>query len=216
MNNSLTNLLTSKKIYEFLGIKEKQDFLTLKDLQTDIIKFQKIRNLILTIFENELSKLTLTKNIKLKFKHKELFMGNYLNLSIIDKENNYNFLFTKNDFQTDTNNKLILKQAKLIIQIIERLFLVFENSNILNNDFYKELYIYLDNYLRLIINGDGILLDFYNNLVNNDYKNEDLAFYYHNLDNILENIIVKDDLILDNYRSNLEIKKALKLYRGLK
>ena len=118
------------------------------------------------------------------------------------------------DASLDTSE--LRKKIKLIYPYIQGILALNEQSNVLDNLFYDELSICDENLERqLVANGNGIFLPF-KDYDNSDEKQDLLWYYYHNKNRILHNILVPDEEILEKYRTNVSLPKAMAIYKGNK
>ncbi len=223
----LKNLTKTKTNGIILNASVTNEQTSLWKIKQEIEKYRELRTYIINLFEQDV----ITTIRKTSFKYlkdvpypilidnKKLFIDNELAIKVFTKELVYeNCLFSKEKIEKGDRDcfELALIYAE-VNPYVRGLFNVLKESNLLNNSFYDDLEVMLDNenIKKLIINGEGIRLpieEFYK--LNMQDKNELLKFYYNNLKKILKNIMIFETKELNNYRSNISKKKVLELYRG--
>ena len=193
-------------------------------LNKEILVTRNLRNNIISLFEKDV--LNTIRNMDIEYlkkvpyplliDYKKLFNDNYLNLKIFTKKYSYtNYLFSNQDIKDDGEE--IEKIYNEIKPYIDGIYRIMEESKILNNTFYDQLEVLLYNkYLKKMnISGEGISLSLDNiNGLSNYQKHQLLIFYYDNIKKILKHIKVNEVEELNNYRSDINKQKILKIYRG--
>ena len=149
----------------------------------------------------------------------------YLDLKFLIDGGRVNCLLSETRIESiDVNDIKIEEKIDKILPLVRSLLLLYKNDetrSILANDIYNDLYVYIDNQIsNLIINNNGIILPDMSLKkldLTSDEKVELIHYYYDNLKKILEKILILDDKILDNYRTDLSRRKVLSLYkRGIR
>lgn len=206
---------------------EKKGFKTLEEIRLDLENLKSIRESLLQTFKNDSLKAISSFKDKndIKFPRRGIIQMDYLDLQILINNTRVYCLLSKNgiesinpsDLQIEEKISKMLPYVKSLLNIYQDI----KTRSILANDIYNDLYVSLDGKIKeLIINNNGVILpDSSISKLNLtlDEKIELIAYYYDNLTNILEKILIKDDIILDNYRTNLSKKKVLTNYkRGIK
>ena len=208
--------------------KEKySSFISLGNINNEILELRRIRFTLQKLFRDDVNKeLDWMKGSKIdssynvSFNPNKMFLKDYLILTIPTILGNSDCLFN-NDGLVGVNGEidsLLLQKCNKIIPYIKKLYNVIEQSKALNNSFYED-YSVVDNTNDKIfnINGDGIVLPFkeYDEF-QNPAMQEILIYYYKYYDDILKNVLIPNTQILNNYRRDINIDKALKLYKGEK
>ena len=198
--------------------------ITLRMLNFQLQDLKYIRDYILDTFKsdvrNEFDRLKGDRIEELKdieFDKEKLFLSKALCLKVPTDFGYTTCLVSKNgieDASLDTSE--LRKKIKLIYPYIQGILALNEQSNVLDNLFYDELSICDENLERqLVANGNGIFLPF-KDYDNSDEKQDLLWYYYHNKNRILHNILVPDEEILEKYRTNVSLPKAMAIYKGNK
>ena len=197
---------------------------SLSRIQNEINEFRNIRFDLLKKFQKDIdNELDFKKGSKIdynrvSFSPTSLFIEDYLALYIANALGDSLCLFNKNGMVSTSGFGYELEEkSEIILPFIKKLFNVKENSNVLDNSFYDTYPIYDDNTKVLNINGDGITLPFYEY---SDFENEEvqelLGYYYSNYKDIIKNILIPNTEKLNNYKTNDNKEKVLKLYKGVK
>lgn len=205
----------------------KKGFKTLDEVRCDLENLLLIRESLLEIFKTDVLK-KITKHGEkndLKFPQGGIITMENLNLKLIIDGKSVNCLLSDSKIESmDTSDIKIEERINKILPFVKSLLLLYkddETRNILANDIYNDLYVDIDNQINnLIINNNGIILSdlsLEKLKLTNLEKVELIKYYYDNLKKILEKILILDDKILDNYRTDLSKRKVLSLYkRGIK
>lgn len=221
--------LNNIKTYTAYGVLNKHletlEYLTnLSTLDKKIYQMKLVRCALLEKFKSDLEKTFRKYNsqdVRLEFNPKKLFQGNYLDLSLINKDESYNILISKNKIENASKySSLLDEKINQVYKYIEALYRVFENSdtnNIVSNSFYETMHLTLSSYQEeFLINGDGVRILPYNfvfNLLSEEEQLAALKFFYDNRIEVLEKIFLTDDKLLDNYRLNTSKRRVLSLYK---
>ena len=223
--NDLESIKNGKLVR--LNFKEKEygkNELTLLRLNSQIDDLRSIRSCILENFRNDCN-MTLDRlkgdkiesNTKIDFDPKLLFLSNYLFLTVPTIMGDINCLLSEKGLENTTfDSDELRNKIDMLLPYIKNLYNVKNNSNVLDNAFYENTKLYNNEYEHVLsINGDGIVLPFktYFDLDDNE-KQDLLAYYYSNWDKILRNIVVNENEILDKYRTNLNKDKVLNYYKA--
>ena len=207
--------------FNFLEDKKIDSLISLKIIDNRLSELRRIRSYIIELFKEDLE--TRVKGDKVDNKEsirlnpERLFLNDYLSLSISTSLGYNHCLFSKDTIvSSDSMISELENKIELILPYIKRIYEVFENTTILDNEFYDNIDIYNDNYDKVLnLNGNGAVLPFndYNDL-NDIEKQELLKYYYSNFQPILKNILVPNTEILDPFKENITKEKVLKLYKG--
>ena len=222
--NDLESIKNGKLVKYNFGYKDNSKEINLHKLNEQIKDLRYIRNYILEKFKNDVknefdniigSRIDEHKNID--FDPKMLFLSKYLFLTIPTMFGDTTCLVSEHGIENASfNTPELEKKLNLIFPYIRGILHLKEKSNVLDNRFYNDIYIYDSNSNKvLVLNGDGIFLPFRNYFDLDENLPELLFYYYQNLDSILENINVPDGEILDVYRTNVSKQKALAIYKGI-
>jgi len=206
---------------------EKKGFKTLEEIRLDLENLKIIRETLLQNFKKDSLKAISSFKDKndIKFPRRGIIQMDYLDLQVLINNTRVNCLLSKKGIESiNTIDKKIEERINKMLPYVKSLLNIYqdmETRSILANDIYNDLYVSLNGKIKeLIINNNGVILpDSSISKLNLtlDEKIELIAYYYDNLTNILEKILIKDDIILDNYRTNLSKKKVLTNYhRGIK
>lgn len=226
------NELNKVMIYGREGIlinklEEKKGFKTLEEVRSDLEKLKSIREELLNAFRNDsLREINSFKDKnEIKFPRRGIITMNYLDLELFINSRRVSCLLSKNGIESiNTNDLKIEEKISKMLPFVKSLLDIYNNTDtrsILSNDIYNDLYVLFDSPIKeLIINNNGVILSDSSLSKLNltlDEKIELIGYYYDNIKSILEKILVKDDIILDNYRTDLSKKKVLTYYkRGIK
>ena len=206
--------------------KRGEERINLYKLDAEIRKVREIRNYIIRLFEQDslrkIKRMNLPYikeiNYPIIIDYKRLFEGDLLSLKVFT--NKYIYASTKVGdrglVDTDIKSYDINIIISEITKYIEGLFRIRENCNILDNSFYDEadIMLYYKYLQKLIVSGDGVKLPIASYKLDSHERCELLRFYYDNLKMILKRIEISDSEKLDNYRTNINKRKLLELYRG--
>ena len=202
-------------------------FISLASVRNEIIELRNIRFKLLNKFKNEVnSELDWNRGCKIDSSYKmsfiptKLFLQNYLSLTIPTILGDCECLFDENGL-VGTNGEItrdLIEKVDIIMPYVKKLFVVKNNSIVLNNEFYKTYPVLDDNNNPVFnINGDGIVLPYKEyEEYRTQMMQEILAYYYQNIEEILKNVLIPNTEILNNYRKDISKEKILKLYKGEK
>ena len=222
----LERIKNGKLVRLNMNTKEKYSSLvSLSTVQNELSEFKNIRFDVLRKFQKDIDdELDWKKGSKIEynrvsFSPTSLFVKDYLALYIANALGDSLCLFDKDKMVSSSGFSYELEEKCEIIQpFIKKLFNVKENSNVLDNSFYETYPIYdNDNSKVLNISGDGIVLPFYEY---SDFDNKEvqelLGYYYSNYNDIIKKILIPNTDSLNNYKTNDNKEKVLKLYKGVK
>jgi len=223
--NDLESIVNGKLVRMNFGYKPKNDKeLTLAKLSKQIEDLRYIRSIILEQFKKDSKEALKPYNGIIKeeeninFDHRMMFLSKYLFMNIPTTLGDVGCLLSDKGIESTTSapTSELEKKIELLRPYIRGILRLNKESNVLSNDFYKDINLYDEDSKSLIINGDGIVLPFreYFDLTEEE-KQDLLGYYYSNWNKILSKINIPDEEVLDNFRTNVSKQKALAIYKNM-
>lgn len=179
----------------------KREFITLSELEKEIIKTKEIREFLLKIFQTDLnSEITKRKikNLSVSFPNEEVIKNGKVHLNIATPYDYAHFFYTKTSIASPYKEKSkIQEKASIFFPYVRGLLEVSgddETKNIILSSFYDYFPIDLENHLgKILVNGNGInfSIDWFSRLnLNEEEKLQLLACFYNKYQEVIERIFV--------------------------
>ena len=204
-----------------------REFITLSELEKEIIKTKEIREFLLKIFQTDLnSEITKRKikNLSVSFPNEEVIKNGKVHLNIATPYDYAHFFYTKTSIASPYKEKSkIQEKASIFFPYVRGLLEVSgddETKNIILNSFYDCFPIDLENHLgKILVNGNGInfSIDWFWRLnLTEEEKLQLLACFYNMYQEVIERIFVPIE-DAKTYMTQANRRDVLKVYkRGIR
>lgn len=224
LTNRLDNILRYSdfgKLSENIGYLSGS--LTLEKINQEIVNKRQVRYAVLKQLYDDITNKLIKyhiQNFKIYLDPRQIYNEDYLNLQLVINNTTIKPFINQSGVQSHYNS-YIDGTLDLMFPYLKSL-LDYKNTNsLLDNDFYNDLLVNLagTRLISLKLNGDGISIVINNQrLSENKYVITSLEKHFQeHYEEILSKISVYNNESLDKYRTNLNKRKALAIYkRGIK
>lgn len=224
LTNRLANIL---RYTDFGKLSENTGYLfgslTLEKISHEIINKRQLRYAVLKqIYDDITNKLIHNhiQNFKIYLDPRQIYNGDYLNLQLVINNTTIEPFINQSGIQSHYNS-YIDNSLDLMFPYLRSLLNYRRINSLLDNDFYNDLLVNLagTRSISFKLNGDGISIIINNQrLSENKYVITSLEKYFQeHYKEILSKISVYNNESLDKYRTDLNKRKALAIYkRGIK
>ena len=224
LNNRLDNIL---RYTDFGKLSENTGYLsgslTLEKINHEIIKKKQVRYAVLKQVYDDITNELIhnhIQNFKIYLDSRQIYNGDYLNLQLVINNTTIKPFINQSGVQSHYNS-YIDNSLDLMFPYLRSLLNYRRFNSLLNNDFYNALLVNLagTRSISFKLNGDGISVVINNQrLAENKYVFMSLEKYFQeHYSEILSKVSVYNNESLDKYRTDLNKRKALAIYkRGIK